>query len=64
MQALEYRPDEEALAKARRAKKFNVQFDATEGAMMDMGEPAGALGGLHRPLAAPGFGGGGSDEQA
>ncbi len=36
-QALQYAPDEDELAKARRAKKFGVEYVPADGAMMEMG---------------------------
>lgn len=36
-QSLVYKPDEDEVAKARRAKKFGSTYQPVEGAMMDMG---------------------------
>lgn len=37
-QLLQYKPDEELEARARRAKKFGVAYQPTDAVLMDMGE--------------------------
>ena len=43
LQGLEWKPSEEDLAMARRAKKFGVEYQPVDNAMMDLGEWMGLL---------------------